>query len=194
MTTIEVPDWATFRDRLFDFSAMPREKRNQWWFRGQDDGSHTLEPTIDRNAVYGSHDEREERIETLQNEFRREVIALGEGSNIPLNDEFELLARHHGLPSPYLDWTRTPWIASYFAFSTTDPSKVSNVAIYALHRPQINDSVLIPSPHQVRSAIEIVDDPESVSANPRAIKQRGIFLFWRKGKPKISRRKGKKRK
>lgn len=176
MTTIDVPDWETFRDRLFDFSAMDREKRNQWWFRGQGNGSYSLEPTIDRNIKYRSDAEREGKIEALQNEFRREVIALGEGSNIPLNDQFELLARHHGLPSPYLDWTRTPWIASFFAFSTTDPKNNSHVAIYALHRPSINDDVLTGASVALPAEIEIVDDPERVSANPRAIKQRGIFI------------------
>jgi len=44
--------------------------------------------------------------------------------------EYMAYLRHHGFPSPLLDWTRSPYIAAYFAFN--EALKSEGVSIYML--------------------------------------------------------------
>ncbi len=43
--------------------------------------------------------------------------------------DYMVYLRHHGFPSPILDWSRSPYIAAYFAFAKRDAA--DDVAIYA---------------------------------------------------------------
>ncbi|MCF8719557.1 FRG domain-containing protein [Nitrospina gracilis] len=37
---------------------------------------------------------------------------------LPPGYDFMIYARHHGFPSPMLDWTRSPYVAAFFAFNS----------------------------------------------------------------------------
>jgi hypothetical protein len=112
-------------------------------FRGQANAEWGLETTLERfnssrivtTNKYNSYLARAKpAVETITGkiwpfESRNETPDLGLIDWSPQNYEFMVYARHHGYPSPLLDWTRSPYIALYFAFANSLPSK--DVAIFA---------------------------------------------------------------
>lgn len=85
---------------------------------------------------------------------------------MPDGTAFELLARHHGVPSQLLDWTESPYIASFFAFEESSPTSGESVAVWVFDRAKFVFE---------ESGIDLIDDRELLRFKPRALRQRGVF-------------------
>lgn len=48
----------------------------------------------------------------------------------PTGYSFMAFLRQNGFPSPLLDWSRSPYVAAFFAFSSVQPQNDRNVAIF----------------------------------------------------------------
>lgn len=122
-------------------------------FRGQADHRWKLETTLERRT--GAEYDVRRYLETASCAVNELESFTGQRWNVPplpdleqeireKSDAFKVhlpaydylvYLRHHGYPSPLLDWTESPYIAAYFAYLT---SKDSNPAVYCyIERPRL---------------------------------------------------------
>lgn len=154
MIEIYLQNWEEFEQEVkkLDESRLNKKEKtrqhiSKYLFRGQSDSNWKLETTLERyipeqvllREYYKSIYAAKCQIETFTNEKW----------NIPEPPEFNdfinkqnflhfyteygydylIYLRHHGFPSPLLDWTRSPYVAAFFAFNNV--KDVEHVSIYA---------------------------------------------------------------
>jgi hypothetical protein len=160
--------WDSFKEFFRDYFGLPQQRRDQFLFRGLPDSNWTLKSTLDLCRTFPSDQEHSAAVTQLLREFRRESIRTGIAfSQLPDDIGLELLARHHGLPSPLIDWTDSPFIAAFFAFEASIQTHAERVVVYLLDRARWPETEV---------PITIVDDINTVRFNRRALQQRGAFL------------------
>ncbi len=143
------PTWGDFEvevDKLFSQVRALQPKAgsivSKPLFRGLSDANWKLETTLERFTSKPYTEEEYFRlmraarhpIESFLDKrwkFGNDFVPAPTPSHPPYAYDFMVYLRHHGFPSPILDWSRSPYIAAYFAFRSKGPPESKKVAIYA---------------------------------------------------------------
>jgi len=128
MKEIRVQSWSQFNDYI--------ATRDGWAFRGQVDASWPLLSALPRRLLQNQvpPDQWSQREERAIRIFRRKAhVYLTDKS--ALVDDLRCLAmmQHHGAPTRLLDFTKSPFVAAFFAL---EKARVP-AAVYALNTPWI---------------------------------------------------------
>jgi len=157
-TTIQhLNSWEEFQRRVAGFEDPTRKLWDEVWFRGQADACWPLGTTLERRttkisgvaAYLNLIAEIKPAIETFTGADFHMPTGLEISETCREYDRFEWVLResarymahlrHGGFPSPLLDWTHSPYVAAYFAFSRA--RRDGAVAIYAYRERPVNFKV-----------------------------------------------------
>jgi hypothetical protein len=148
----EEGDWQKFEQWLEGLrTAVGQKTASRLLFRGQGDSTWPLETTLERNGpkkmsladYYGLITAIGPTVQafaavnapiydpSLLKGFSS-IESYFEPDRFPSGPHYEYMAylRHHGFPSPLLDWSRSPYVAAFFAFRHANP-QTEKRSIYA---------------------------------------------------------------
>lgn len=168
--TTRLEHWRDFSE-LLESNFFNRPK-TQFVFRGHRRFDWNLSPSLARIPESGIIDRL--LADNQLQYFRRAVRGRLLDSGLVMDDaEDELWAvgQHHGLMTPLLDWSYSPYVALFFAFSEEDSDEEKDNpyrAIYVLNKTFIADDDLCP---EVRIVEPRKDD------HGRLVNQAGLFTF-----------------
>ncbi|MEM9914160.1 MAG: FRG domain-containing protein [Planctomycetota bacterium] len=156
METITLNSWADYATAISDIrnkygkrtvGISGRELDNEILFRGQANSDWPLITTLERASTEEySVQKYLQRADSCVNEIEsvsgkqwglktypeilREIENRQDSMRVYLpHYDYLVHLRHHGFPSPLLDWTTSPYIAAYFAFESA--GSASYVSVYA---------------------------------------------------------------
>jgi len=139
---VRLDTWEECEQRLLQIESDNSKSLTGVWFRGQPNASWGLKTTLERRTsrIFSVEEywELSVRIKPILEGMTGNHWKTGEWSEPSwpfevyfrdaMNYEYLAYLRHHGFPSPLLDWSRSPYVAAYFAFAP--PEMTHDVAIY----------------------------------------------------------------
>ncbi|MGA2772973.1 MAG: FRG domain-containing protein [Bryobacteraceae bacterium] len=150
MKEIDVGDWQAFQQKLRDLRDGLGQGSSPLLFRGQGNSEWQLKTTLERagrdRMKFSGYYELISRIRPVVETFTesnwefpdysgeeteasfRDYDAFSHFPSVPAY-AYMVYLRHHGFPSPLLDWSRSPSVAAFFAFREPYPDP-GNRSIY----------------------------------------------------------------
>lgn len=170
---VELSSWKYFHDyvlhEMLDYTY--------YVWRGQRDSSWQLDSSLDR-LLKPKHASARTRLAQKHLDKFQGSARGRRGSNparISEENEWWALGQHHGLATPLLDWTESPFVALYFAFEKSEKPTNGKRSVWALcPQDEKNKEILSAHTGTDRPPILEIIRPHQ-DENARLVNQAGLF-------------------
>lgn len=164
---VKISNWKFYSTFIQDI--MQDYKGYVW--RGQADSEWLLESSLTRFVKHKKNFD----IENHLNEFKYASRGRrGINSKTELSEnEWWALGQHHGLMSPLLDWSESPFVAAYFSYITEIKKKNNERVVYAVHRDVLDYLTALVKRDSNDEFVEFINP--LLDENARLVSQRGLF-------------------
>jgi hypothetical protein len=166
--------WNDFKHRVRDLlpGSHDYDVYKNFIFRGQGSAEWTLRSTFDRSYSDKQAASRDTLAKNLIREFYEECERYSAWRYEVDDPRVLAMAQHHGLPTRLLDWSFSPYVAAYFAFSwfmfEKPGGSTGNVAIWILDAAEVKSK----APEGQLQIISVQD-----YENNRLGNQFGVFTY-----------------
>lgn len=124
---VNLPSWDTAKE-IFASST------EQWIFRGQKDSEFELKPSLYRfNSCIGENSLEEIFLSLFKTDVFKDYQEV-KACNPRTQFEWLCIKQHFGIPTRLLDWTKCPYIASWFALDPSVNNPNGSCAIWAVNK------------------------------------------------------------
>ena len=114
----QLKSWQEFKTLIADNSQL------EWIYRGQSNSNWPIRSSLERSSIMTNYDEGEER---MLYEFKRASKYYLEQKELPTTHiDWLALLQHHGTPTRLIDFTKSPYIAAFFAFEDSNNGSLRN--------------------------------------------------------------------
>jgi hypothetical protein len=128
---LPIDDWNSFKEYV------GKLERNKYIFRGQSSNKWRLRTSFHRTRRANLNKYEASDVAQLHRYLSSLTRIIFDLKNPIQNLSFMNLAQHHGYPTPLLDWTRSPYVAAFFAYRnfTEGRAEDDKVRIFKLDGP-----------------------------------------------------------
>jgi hypothetical protein len=123
-TTLKLANWN-------DFKSFTEELSENWVFRGQLNTRWELRNAIERTDFIKLYSGIEAEFVQEFKRGARNYLAKDETPEHLI--EWLALMQHHGAPTRLLDFSKSPFVAAFFAFEQCEDSTEENIAVWAIN-------------------------------------------------------------